>query len=458
MKILVAEADRNASAIWARFFEADGHSMLPASSPAAALKKAREDEPGLAFISEELEEGPLALLDGLQEARPEMPVVLYAREPAVESAKEAMRHGAMEYLQYPLEPGRIRGLLRSIEKESAAASEPEEPAPAEGSAPAEEPASAGPDEPAGEPPALFESDEPAMREPLRKAWKAAASESNVLLLGPSGTGKSVLAREMHNRSQRSGNPFVTIHCPSLSAELLESELFGHAKGAFTGATSDKVGSVATADGGTLFFDEIGELPPALQAKLLRLLQERQYERVGDPTVHTADVRVIAATNSDLGEAVRAGTFREDLYYRIKVVAIGLPPLSQRPGDIKRFARHLLEHFARREGREGLKLSAEAERMLVSHAWKGNLRELRNVIEAAVVLNETGRIRVDDLPECEDAIADENLGVGDYVGLNELAAEHIRRIIDKTETMEEAASVLGIDSATLYRKRKRMNMA
>jgi NtrC-family two-component system response regulator AlgB len=274
-------------------------------------------------------------------------------------------------------------------------------------------------------------------------------------LGENGTGKTLLARHAHERSAMADGPFLTVSCPSLSRELLESELFGHVQGAFTGAVKDKWGKVEAAQGGTLFLDEIGELPLSLQPKLLRLLQERTYERVGDTKTRTADVRVIAATNRDLSAAVKSGAFREDLFYRLNVIAVTVPPLRERPADLARLAQNFLKFFAEDAGRAAQQFSPDAWAAIRAHPWPGNLRELRNAIERAVILSRGERLELHDLPiELGDTSQTDLVELGALVSLEALEREHIRRVIARTVKLEEAALVLGIDVATLYRKRKR----
>ena len=310
----------------------------------------------------------------------------------------------------------------------------------------------------------------------RPTWRAATPRSDgsstwpggspptdaaVLIRGESGTGKGVLARALHAWSRRADGPFVTVSCPSLSAELLESDLFGHVRGAFTGAVRDAAGKVAAAEGGTLFLDEVGDLPPPLQPKLLRFLQERRYERVGEAKTRAADVRLVAATNRDLEAAVAAGTFREDLLYRLNVVELTLPPLRRR-SDVLDLADHLLGFFARQTGRRLTGFTPEAREALARHAWPGNLRELRNAIERAAILADGPEVGLADLPE---RIASARTGtsptaaveVGGPVSLERLEVEHIRRVLAAAPSREEAARILGIDPSTLYRKRKQFGL-
>jgi transcriptional regulator with GAF, ATPase, and Fis domain len=241
-------------------------------------------------------------------------------------------------------------------------------------------------------------DAPAIREVARRLARVAPTASTVLLRGESGTGKEMAARALHRGSPRSGRAFVAINCATLSETLLESELFGHEKGAFTGAVARKTGKIEAADGGTLFLDEVGELPLALQAKLLRVLQEREYERVGGSRPLRADVRLIAATNRDLERAIREGTFRQDLFYRLNVISITLPPLRERREDVPRLALHFAALSSRAVGRPVAGFTPEARACLLRYDWPGNVRELANAVERAVVLGDEELIRPEDLPE------------------------------------------------------------
>jgi two-component system, NtrC family, response regulator AlgB len=303
------------------------------------------------------------------------------------------------------------------------------------------------------PEAVLQSEEPAMRQALELAFKVAATEATVLLRGESGTGKGVLSRAIHARSPRAADPFVTVHCPSLSAELLESELFGHAKGSFTGAFKDTVGKVAVAEGGTLFLDEIGDLPLALQPKLLRVLQEKRYERVGETQTRVCNVRILAATNHDLEAQIAAGKFREDLFYRLNVIEVTLPSLRQRPHDIVPLAEHLLRFFARQSGKSATGFSGEAKDALVRYLWAGNVRELRNAIERGVILASGPVVGLGDLPVQVGKPSRLGIELGAPVPLEQIEAEHIRRILSTSGSIDEAAAVLGMNLRTLYRKRK-----
>ena len=300
----------------------------------------------------------------------------------------------------------------------------------------------------------FNSEEPLVQKMFETATQAAASAATLLILGESGTGKSVLARALHRNSPFRDNAFVTVACPSLSKELLESELFGHVRGAFTGAVGETWGKVKAAEGGTLFLDEIGELPQEIQPKLLRLLQEREYERVGDPKPRKANVRVIAATNRKLEDLVKEGKFREDLYYRLNVITIEMPPLRQRALDLQSLAQQHLKLFARQSARPIKDFTSAALSAMQRYSWPGNLRELRNVIERAVILTKQDKIDVNDFPDTLRGAQPSGAIIGNRVSLDELEREHIMRIVEIAGSMDEAAQILGIDPATLYRKRKR----
>jgi NtrC-family two-component system response regulator AlgB len=262
----------------------------------------------------------------------------------------------------------------------------------------------------------------------------------------------MLARTIHGWSRRSGKPLGIISCPSLSPELLESELFGHVKGAFTGALRDNPGRVAACEGGTLFLDEIGDLPSAIQPKLLRFIQDREYERVGDHQTRKADVRILAATNTDLDKAVRNGRFREDLYYRLNVIQIDLPPLAERPDDVENLAKDMLGFFNAQNHKTISGFSENAMNALRDYSWPGNIRELRNVVERAVILCNSEVVGMEHLPA---SIVPHTpiVQLGDPVALKVIEENHIRRVIASTKTLQEAADLLGIDQATLWHKRK-----
>jgi len=263
---------------------------------------------------------------------------------------------------------------------------------------------------------------------------------------------------MHLQSKRRDRPFVTINCPTLTEDLLASELFGHTKGAFTGAIRDQPGRVETAEGGTLFLDEIGDMPAGMQAKLLRFLQERCFERVGESRTRKANVRVVAATNRDLDADVTTGRFREDLLFRLNVIEIRVPSLRERREDILPMARRFLTFFARVVGRPVPELSPDAARVLADYAWPGNVRELRNTIERAVILWPSPVLEPRAFPERIAGARGQAPTVGGHFTLDEIERAHIMAIVGQSKTMEEAAAALGIDDSTLWRKRKRYEEA
>jgi NtrC-family two-component system response regulator AlgB len=357
-----------------------------------------------------------------------------------------MRRGAVDYIPKPFTPDQIRQVLAKIIKARKLQGRV-----------AELESRLSSDTPSAD----LTSAEPAMQKVLDMVFKAAATPATILILGENGTGKTVLARAVHENSPQKENAFVTVNCPSLSRELLESELFGHVKGAFTGAVGETMGKVATADGGTLFLDEIGDLPLEIQPKLLRLLQEKEYERVGETRTRRANVRVIAATNRDLEKAVEAGRFREDLFYRLNVIPVRMPALRERPADLRRIAGNYLRFFSNQCGKRVKGFSTDAGEALLRYSWPGNLRELRNAVERAVILAGEDEVSLHDLPEKLNVDPDPSdasrVQVGATVSLEELESRHIARVLQQASTMEEAARILGIDPATLYRKRKKLSL-
>lgn len=438
MRILIIDDEKNIRRAMMTAVESMEHEAACASDSAVALAELRAKPFDVALLDLKLsQESGLDVLDEILRVSPQVAVVMMTAYASIETAVEAMRRGAFDYLPKPCTPDQVRQVLARIErtkKLERRVAELESRLGAEG------------------PEADLTTQSPAMERALEVAFKAADSEATVLLLGESGTGKSVLARAMHQRSPRGRGTFVTVSCPSLSRELLQSDLFGHVKGAFTGAHADTLGKVAAADGGTLFLDEIGELPLEIQAQLLRLLQEREYERVGETKPRRANVRVISATNRDLSGAVATGKFREDLFYRLNVISVRLPPLRERVNDIERIALAQLKFLAEHSGKPVREFSRNALDAIRAYAWPGNLRELRNVIERAVILSNGEEIEPGDLSDNIQPTSE--IRLGGKVTVEEIEAEHIRRVLSNTHTLDEAAGILGIDRATLYRKRKK----
>jgi two-component system, NtrC family, response regulator AlgB len=439
MRVLVVDDEKNIRRTFSLALESLDHEVFTAARGHEALEQLKRANFEVAFLDLKLsQESGLDVLEQIVRVSPQTFVVIITAYASIETAVEAMRRGAFDYLPKPCTPEQIRHVLSNVErtrKLERRVADLESRLIASG------------------PEIDLATESPEMRKALETALRAAQSEATVLLLGETGTGKSVLAREIHRRSRRPEGAFITVSCPSLSKELLESELFGHVKGAFTGAHQDTMGKVAAADGGTLFLDEIGELPLAVQARLLRLLQEREYERVGENIPRHADVRIISATNRDLAKAVVERAFREDLYYRLNVISLHMPPLRERAADVERLALLYLNFLASHTGKSVRAFAPAAVEALRRYSWPGNLRELRNVIERAVILSDHERIEVDDLSDIVGSISEVRLG-GEFT-LEHIEAEHIRRLIASHRTLEEVADILQIDPATLYRKRKRL---
>ncbi len=310
-----------------------------------------------------------------------------------------------------------------------------------------------------DPESAMESVDPQVRRTTAQARIAAPCDASLLIRGEKGTGKRTLARAIHAWSKRSAGPFVTVSCPGLSPELLGSELFGHGPGAFPATLSESAGRIAAAEGGTLFLDEVGDLPPELQPRLLRLIDQQQYERAGEAVTRSADVRIAAATSRDLEAAVASGAFRHELLFRLTVIELTLPPLRHRR-DLSALADQFLAFFALQTGNRLTGFATEAREALVQHTWPGDLRELRNAIERIAILGAGPEVTLADLPKriCQAlAHADEPIEVGRRVSLEALEDEHVRWVLQNTSSLEEAAAVLKINPSTLYRKRKRLGL-
>lgn len=443
MRILIVDDEAGIRKTTRIAIETAGHEAIEAPSASRALKAVEEEQFDVVFL--DLKLGPddgLDVLVKLLKAQASLAVVMFTAYANIATAVEAMRKGAYDFVPKPFTPDQIRGILAKIEKTRVLQSKVR---------------TLENDLAQAAPPVDLDSLEPPTQHAFDIAFKAAETPATILILGPSGTGKSVLAREVHKRSAQRDAAFVTVSCPSLSRELLESDLFGHVKGSFTGAVADTMGKVAAADGGTLFLDEIGEMPLEIQPKLLRLLQEREYERVGEAKVRRANVRVIAATNRNLSDEVKAGRFREDLFYRLNVITVALPGLRDRPADLVRFAENYRRFFTDRLGKKIGGFSPAVMSAFSGYRWPGNLRELRNVIERAVILSAGTDIEMCDLPEEFGAKLDPGIAVGSRVTIDALEAEHIRRVLSISRNLEDAARTLGIDPATLYRKRQKLGL-
>jgi len=301
--------------------------------------------------------------------------------------------------------------------------------------------------------------DPASLRVLELARKVAEASTTVLITGESGTGKDQLARLIHELSPRRDAPFLKIDCASLPAELVESELFGHERGAFTGAEDRKLGRLELARGGTIVLDEVAALAAAVQSKLLRVLEERKFERLGGTETLRIDARLIALTNADLESAMAAGRFREDLYFRLNVLAIAVPPLRERPRDILPLAEHLLGRLATVHGRLNARLDHAARQLLENYSWPGNAREMKNVIERALIFSKDGVLRPEDFPESVRAVGAAGLPGSRLRSLEEVERECIRATLEATHyRITRAAEILGISRKTLLEKRKKYGLA
>ncbi len=397
-------------------------------------------EPGLAQLRQHLFDlalidlkmpgmGGLEMLEQATSMDPDLVAIIFTAYGTIESAVEAIKKGAFNYLTKPFTAGQLtaavaRGLGHSqlLRENVRLRQELKQCCPVHN----------------------IIGRSAALEMALATVAKVAPSDANVLVTGESGTGKELIARALHTNSARSQGPLIPVDCAALPSTLLESELFGHEKGAFTGADHAKRGLLELADGGTLFLDEIGELSPELQAKLLRALQERTFRRLGGEQLIDVDIRIISSTSRDLNAEVQQGRFRQDLLYRLNVVSISLPPLRERPGDVAILAQHFLQEFFRATNRIGVGVTPEALRLLEQYRWPGNVRELRNVIERAVVLSDGSTVRVRDLP--------------DYIREQVRLAKRIRAAVGYKASREEWVESQGRQYLTMLLRRHRGNIS
>lgn len=380
-KVLIVDDDPSARKILQSRVKLMGFQPLAASSGSEGLEVIRRERPSIVLLDLQMPRiSGIDVLKALKRDGVEGTVIVVTAHATIETAVEAMKEGAYDFITKPVDPKHLEIVLgKAFERESLREQNRFLQTEIESRR------------------IDIITENPAMKELLQLAQRAAGSNSTILLLGESGTGKEVAARAVHQWSPRAGHPFVVVNCVAIPEQLLESELFGHERGAFTGAHQLKKGKFEVADRGTIFLDEIGEIPPSIQAKLLRVLQDHEFERVGSTRSMKADIRVIAATNSDLEKAVKEGRFREDLYYRLNVVCLHLPALRERKEDIPVLVDHFLGKYAAELKKPPKRLSPEALDRLSSYHWPGNVRELENVIERAMVLSGSKQIGQEDLP-------------------------------------------------------------
>jgi len=452
--IIIVEDDEGNRRTVTRALSRDGYRVDSFAEAGSALKFLRENRDVVLVITDLMLPGTdgFGVLEGSREIDPDIGVLMITGHGSVESAVDAMKRGADDYLTKPVDLFELRKRTSAIVEKRQLARRVDEL-----------------ESRLGERFKLV-GDSKAMQALFRQMELVAPARANVLLISESGTGKELVANALHENSPRRNKRFLPINCAAIPAEILESELFGHERGSFTGATARKIGKFEMADGGTLFLDEIGELPMEMQVKLLRVIEQQEFMRVGGSETITVDARIIAATNADLEAAVEDRRFRADLYYRLKVVTLTIPPLREHREDIPLLLRHFLGVYAKENGREGIRFSSDAMRLLVQARWDGNVRELRNVVESLVVLAPQDEIRVEDLSEEYRGGAGEvSGGAGRPVDAAESGGEPLTMdeiekiaILDALErtggNRTQAAGILGIGLRTLQRKLKEYRLA
>ncbi|MFQ3598426.1 MAG: sigma-54 dependent transcriptional regulator [Chloroherpetonaceae bacterium] len=443
VKLLIVDDEKNTrDALSDGLVKPDERQVFTAETPKEAMKILNEEEIDLVLTDLKIQEpdSGVRLLKEIKKYDPNIVVIVMTAYGSIDTAVEAMKLGAYDYIQKPFRMSEIRRLIqRALETRMLLVENAKLRQQVSG---------------------RFLSKNivgfsPLWREIMASVETVAPSRATVLLLGESGTGKEVVARAIHELSGRRDKPFVKINCGALPEQLLESELFGYEKGAFTNAIKQKRGRFELANGGTIFLDEIADMPTHLQVKLLTVLQDGEFQRLGSEETLHVDVRVIAATNKDLDEEVAEGRFREDLYYRLNVIKLDLPPLRQRRDDIIPLAQHFIEKFSRLNAKNVRGMSPEVMRLLEGHSWRGNVRELENVIERAVVLCNHEQIQKEHLPDYITG-TDMSRIVSFRIGtpLEEVEDVMIARTLDMTGgNKEETARLLGIGVATLYRRLK-----
>ncbi len=437
--ILVVDDEAGIRASLRGVLSDDGYRVVEAETAEAALGLLEEENPDLVLLDVLLPgmDG-IALLKTLRSRESGVPVIMMSGHATIDTAVKATKLGAYDFLEKPLEPGRLSLSVenaleaRSLRQENVALRARLKSA------------------------AVMVGDSEPMRVLYRQIAKAAPSSGRVLIFGESGTGKELVARAVHENSTRSDGPFIKVNCAAIPRDLIESELFGHEKGAFTGALERRRGRFELADGGTLFLDEVGDMSAETQAKLLRVLEEGEIERLGGGHPIPVNVRVISATNKDLRKEIDGGTFREDLFYRLSVIPISVPPLRDRPDDIPSLARHFLEIFSDEDEHGARTLTPESLTELRRASWPGNVRQLRNLIERLVIMTEGTEIGVSELAQASEerpvpAAGPESLRAAVETYEKDLI---VRSLESKAWNVTEAAKVLNTDRANLHRKMRR----
>lgn len=446
--ILIVDDEKNSREGLGKFLESQGYDIHLAQSAKEALDILKKDSPNLIISDIRMPEmDGITLLHKVKELDPKASVILLTAYGSVENAVQAMKAGAFHYLTKPVNLEELEFAVKKalssqhLERENIELKKEliQEKFETE----------------------TIISRSPKMKKVLELAMQVAKSESTVLLQGETGTGKELLAHLIHNHSSRKDRSFIAVHCASLTETLLASELFGHEKGAFTGATERKVGRFERAHQGTLFLDEIGEIPESMQVKLLRVLQDGVFERVGGTKSLKVDVRLICATNKNLAEEVKKGKFREDLYYRINVIMLEIPPLRDRKEDIRPIVDHYLSYFCKANNKKIEKVSEDAYRALENYSWPGNIRELRNIVERMVVLATGTTIEIDNVPNdiryfnapapsvMAVSLSDDGHKAGDIQVMEKELIK--KKLTELAGNKSKAAKELGISRRTLYRK-------
>jgi NtrC-family two-component system response regulator AlgB len=439
-KILLIDDDQNILTTLQIHLEDTGMKILLAETGKKGLELFKHEKPEIVLLDLKLPDiDGLKVLDEIVRSEIKAYVVIITAYATIDTAVQAIKMGAFDYLPKPFTPEQITHHMQMIAKVHLLESEVE---------------------------TLKEQLKGIVREKdfitrnrnvrniLKMARKVADTDASVLISGESGTGKGVLAGLIHAWSPRNSGPFVTVDCTALQENLLESNLFGHVKGAFTGAIRNKKGKLELTDGGTVFLDEVSELSAAVQAKLLHFLEHREFERLGDTQVIRVDVRVIAASNKDLEELVQDKMFRQDLFFRLNVIELFLPPLRERPEDISLITGHYLTKFAKMNNKPVKEIDGQVIDALQAYPWPGNIRELINVIERGTILSQKKRLTLKDLPPHIINYKSEAPSTRNMQTLAEAEKFHIKEVLLHTASIEDAARVLGIDPATLWRKRKK----